>query len=1119
MLGAYVEIRLREARMRREPPITLRGALQLLGHYDRPLVDRLDRLMGGVILTAGALATIPALAPLAPLWGWVDQKNEATGLLRNCLDRAQERVSGLQGYERVELVAAAHTMIVVASFFDAMRDVFGADDFEALEISAAEQEMLAVGRWRKEDEPLLGLLWEAEVPMPGATNGFLETTDLVAARLYLLTADVLAFIEGLDGGSELIRRRMPDKGASRLSSQATDRYRTYYLQLARTVPDFWIWAQLGEHAATRARFDDVRAEIRTAADLVNSDVQTALDGSTAALARVEALLSTVTPATGPSGNQRQALLRANRDILNLPVVRWSSGTDLPDAIIFPTVEESYVSPSYRLASAGSGVRPADESWWNDRPVRTDLDLMLTTRFTTFDAIRRPLLVLGHPGGGKSMLTKILAARLSCDSYTVARVPLRQVTANAPIHEQIREALDAAAHGRAGSWFELADDVAGIARVVLFDGLDELLQATTHDRSGYLHEVMEFQRVEAAQGRPVMVVVTSRTVVAERVDIPAGVPIAKLEEFDDAQVGLWLASWNRSNSAAAATGRLRRLTPEAALAHPGLARQPLLLLMLAIYWADIKEPVDDGDLSLTALYRRLLTSFAEREAHKKAGTAVRGRALKEAVADQLYRLSVAAIGMFNRGRQDITESELGADLLGLQDGDTTTEKESLGQRVLGEFFFVHAAEARVRVEGRDIRRCYEFLHATFGEYLIASLVTETVADVADAAFGGTRGRREPVDDLLFALLSHQSIASRQPILKFADELLHAMRERDRTRISQTLEVLAQRYDRRLTSRRHSGYRPLPESNLRPLAAYSANLIVLRVLLDGSVPLDALCLEHEVPITRWRATVTLWRAGLDPDGWQAMLDAVTLDKGHTGIRRGASAFPTYFSDIQYMRLLGDRDAELQLRIGSAFHRKLLYHVEGDRWADTMVSWLLPAIALPAVEQPGFLLVDPPPGTPHGDREEVLNLISNALIRQAEYWSSSFVGTLLHWVHRNFGLQALEPVSLAAAYAFHSGLPLAGESWLFPDTASQWLRWAVNTDDTGHWANLGEAISADGDSPENVRAIIRNLVRQVSNAVTHTPLPLRDDGHSIIAIQVEEKTAQMGSTTEDQPDQETP
>jgi hypothetical protein len=98
--------------MGREPPITFSAALKILGHYERPLVDRLDRLLGGAILGAGiALVAGPVVSALTAVWGSVDQKNEAFGLLRQGLDRIESRMYALRGYERVELVATAHTIL------------------------------------------------------------------------------------------------------------------------------------------------------------------------------------------------------------------------------------------------------------------------------------------------------------------------------------------------------------------------------------------------------------------------------------------------------------------------------------------------------------------------------------------------------------------------------------------------------------------------------------------------------------------------------------------------------------------------------------------------------------------------------------------------------------------------------------------------------------------------------------------------------------------------------------------------------------------------------------------------------------------------------------------------
>jgi hypothetical protein len=1066
--------------MRREPPITFRGALQLFGRYERPLIGRLDRMLGGVILGAGALATVPALAPLAPIWGWIDQKNEATGLLRTCLDRVQSRLSGVHGYERVELVTAAHTMIVLSACFEVVQEAFQAESLRALRITETEQAMLAAGRWRDSDESLLSMLWAAEVPMPNGTRGFTENLVHVRDWAEAFNDLVRSFVEGLDGGSRAMTGSDFHSGA--LANRATARYQSHYLRLASMVPDFWIWSQLGEHAATRSEVAEVAA---------------AFEGSDAALSRIESLLATMVAGSSAIGRPGEALARANRDVLSRPLVQGTVADDHAETIRFPTVEESYINPSYRLTVADRATRSADESWWDGRPVRRDLDLMITTQLTTFDGTRRPLLLLGHPGGGKSMLTKILAARLPKESYTVVRVPLRQVVANAPIHDQIRQALELATHGRAADWFELAEDGARTVRIVLLDGLDELLQATTHDRSGFLTEVVEFQRVEAAQERPVMVVVTSRTVVAERVDIPPGTPIAKLEEFDDDQIGRWLTVWNRAN--AAAGDQLRPLTREAALAHPEIAGQPLLLLMLAIYWSDPEQVDEGGNLSLTSLYQRLLTSFAVREVRKKTGSHLRGDALDRAVADQLYRLSVAAIGMFNRGRQDITELELGADLHGLDpDSGAPAGAESAGQRVLGEFFFVHAAEARMRQDQREVRRCYEFLHATFGEYLIASLVVETLADVADAAFGGARGPRKPSDDFLHSLLSHQTMASRRPILTFAGELLKQIPDRAREQIARILELLVQGYDRRVDARRYRGYRPLPESNLRPLAAYSANLILLRTLLDDEVPLSLLCPEHDLPLAHWRNAVNLWRAGLDPDGWQTMLDSLTLGGDVIRLRLDA-AYQLEFSHIMYARLIGDRDAERQLRLGGALHPKVLYYVEGEDWGEMMASWLIPATVLPHTGRPGFILAPPPPNTPLEDVKNVLSLMSDAFLRQARYWSLDFMRVLMAWLSRNELLTRLAPVALAAAIDAYPVLIDEFEELQNPglyDDFAKCVLWSVDEPAGDHWDKLLSPADFTGALPAHMKTIIRRLVRWVTASPEVMPFPATE-GHSILAI----------------------
>ncbi len=58
-------------------------------------------------------------------------------------------------------------------------------------------------------------------------------------------------------------------------------------------------------------------------------------------------------------------------------------------------------------------------------------------------------------------------------------------------------------------------------MILLDGLDELLQATGVNRADYLEQVVEFQQREESAGNPVVVIVTTRTAVADRSRVPQG----------------------------------------------------------------------------------------------------------------------------------------------------------------------------------------------------------------------------------------------------------------------------------------------------------------------------------------------------------------------------------------------------------------------------------------------------------------------------------------------------------------------------------------------------------------------------------------------------------------------
>lgn len=954
--------------MRRESALTFNGALRILGRTSTPGVDKVDKLLGGIILAAGvgvglASTADEALGPvalLAPLWGWVDQKNEGIGLLRAVVSALSPTIAGVAGLERRELVAAAHTTIAAAAFLEVLDERLGRRALSQLRLTDEDRVALTLGSRRHLRDSMIDRLYLADVPAPSASVGFAENVGDIQAWMEALATSTENFLLGFAAWSVV------GVGLDSVAPAATRRYESHYVALAATVPEFRVWAALGEHAATRGAV----LEATTSISAILASQHTSFE-------RIETLLAALQVNAGRPAGVSQAVFRANRGRLHESVIS-APGERYETAITFPTVGELFVRPSYRIARFGAATRPADEKWWSRVPAKNDLDIMLLAHLLSADAIRMPLLLLGHPGAGKSMITKVLAAHLPPESYTVVRVPLRAVGADESVLDQVQHGLDISTNRRAG-WAELAHENASVLRVVLLDGLDELLQASNTDRSSYLQEIVRFQQVEAEQGCPVAVLVTSRTVVTDRVDIPVGSTIVKLEPFGDAQITAWLAVWKEANAAAIQAGKIRELTVAEAQRQRHLSCQPLLLLMLAVYATDSARPELDENLSTTALYDRLFDGFGRREAAKSAGR-LSELETDAAVRASTNRLCIAALAMFNRGRQSVAEAELGNDIAALTAQSTPGLPAQAGQRLLAEFFFVHASEATIIGGGlpaesttRRIERTYEFLHATFAEYLVARKIIEELRDIADAAYGGRRGRREPDDQFLFALLSHQALVVRRPMVTFAAEMCHALPPDEQAQLVEVLEYFISAFRRRTASGRYSAYQPSQDDHVRRLAMFSANLVLLRVAFEpgGSpVPLADL---FPVSMSRgWVSVVTLWRSGMDADSWLATLGCLRVEAGsHLLLSTGDMPTPTLgAADYDYATLIGDAPAAARFQLGAALLSDSDAHRKGA-WHAAMMSWMLLALAGASAQWN----VLPPP---HGTMNQAINDVAYTAAR---------------------------------------------------------------------------------------------------------------------------------------------
>jgi hypothetical protein len=841
--------------------VSFTDAANLLGGRENQTVAAVDRLAGGLLLVASAAGAGFALSLFGP-------KSELARLSGDLVSGLADRLRGVSRLGRSERLVAAHAVVVLTAYFEALREVSLPFDVRELKLTAAEQVAVATGgaAGAASLRALADALLRTDVPMPAAQRPYELTLETLKGFYEHLSEEVSRFVAGLavwDRLNDAHRQRFRDTMRRDVPARAATRYEELFRRLGTDFPEVALWANLVDHQATRAEIRQVNI----------------------GLAGMEKILADISVGRVPD-ERRLAVARAYQAALHRPIL--SSG-EIPEGLRMPTLGEAYVNPEFRTAQAQMADRLAEEHWWNEQPVRDDLEGFLIGHLTAPQATEAPLLVLGQPGSGKSVLTQVLAARLPPSEFLALRVVLREVPADADLQAQIEQAIRAAT-GESMPWTALARSAGDALPVVLLDGFDELLQATGASQSDYLEKIADFQRREFDQGRPVVVLVTSRTAVADRARPVAGMVALRLEPFRDSQITQWLTVWNAANAPTLVARGLRPLPVESVLAHAELACQPLLLLMLALYDAD-GNPLqrEDAVLGQAELYERLLTQFAEREVRKTAA-ALSATQFEQAVDRELLRLSVVACAMFNRGRQWVTEAELDADLPALLGEPGDRQRPTSGLRaeltaaevVIGRFFFVHEAQAT-----RDTTRLktFEFLHTTFSEYLIGRLVTRELNDLADtAARSTTRSRPAPPDDaFLHALLSFAPLTMRGTIVTFLVGQLQMLPQAGRDAIRDLLltlfhHSLLPRHD---TS--YDSYEPDRMSVPARHAAYSANLVLLAVLTAGEITEQQLFPGSAYPVDDWRRITLLWRSQLPEEGWMGLLRALELYRGWDGDRR--------------------------------------------------------------------------------------------------------------------------------------------------------------------------------------------------------------------------------------------
>ncbi|SPF01377.1 AAA family ATPase [Streptomyces sp. MA5143a] len=641
-----------------------------------------------------------------------------------------------------------------------------------------------------------------------------------------------------------------DENPPAAAEVSTAVYESRLAEVAAECPELLVWATMldGPHAM-RGLDACPKGEAREHLEALYQEVGAQNGG----LDGLETLLRALTRQTTP-GAWPARLSEIYRHELNRPISPVGEADDEPSPCI-PRLSEGYVNPAFRVAVHSPHGMPHVDAWWSSRPLSEEIQGFLAAYLTGFPTVR-PLIVLGDPGAGKSLLTRLLAARLPPEDYLPIRIELRNVFADADILEQIRQALRLATLMDV-TWATVTELSDGVLPVLIFDGFDELLQASGADHWRYLQDIADFQEASARNGLPVAAIVTSRTVVADQAKFPDDSVIIRLEPFDGTRIARWTDTWNRANASYFRRNRRKGLAPlrrDLGAIYPDLAGQPLLLLMLALYFSVEQGAgparVDHASMSRVDLYERLFRLFVRRQI-TKLEPGLRPRALEERIENELDLLSVIAAAMFNRGSQGVSAEEADHDLRFLRAPDSRTACPE-ARLLFGRFFFIH--EARATFEQGADRRWYEFLHATFGEHLVARKIARTLARCPD---GG------PHDGLLFDLLSHSLLTDRAQILDNLRDLLSSW---DAVR-----PLFPTALDERPAESR-TGYTARPARVTHRHACYSANLLLLALAPGQVVNFSELVADAPDPAAHWTEHALLWKSQLPSDSWDAFTRAV-------------------------------------------------------------------------------------------------------------------------------------------------------------------------------------------------------------------------------------------------------
>ena len=752
---------------------------------------------------------------------------------------------------RYEQMQIAQVMLVYAAYFDTISQYLPNENSEIAllrkEISPNGLRSYLKGL-EKAAQQNAGMhrLLEQGIALPDQTQEFSQYEERLKKFYVALNDEFIKFFEQTKFWEELRNDSNVENQESnqwqreffsdllqKLPEKAVNTYVRQYFELSREFPDFAIWANQKEHEQIESKID---IGFQKAA---------------------EHLRQLTDASTSPGDRAVRMLTHYQKKYANYvtdPIIEYDMN-NLFENIVFPERREIFIPQAFQALSYHHDMQLEREDTWSKSYRGEDIGEYVSSALRHPKYCDQPMLILGLPGAGKTLLCHMLAAQILSAEYFVIIIRLRDTDANgtiiAQVNAQIKQDL-----GENCTWDDIRYASLDKPILLIFDGYDELLQASGKTYSNYLQNITTFQTDERRiYNLFVRCIVTSRVTLIDKASISQNSQILRLCDFNDMRVQEWCDIWNEKHVQHFATHSMKKfVVPESGKVKE-LSRQPLLLLMLALYEMNGGHLQEQDDISRAKLYYQLIMDFVIRE--RKKDSEFRhtvSEAQKRAVQDDFLHLSIAALGMYNRKKLFIQCGELDADLAFLTQGAATvddTDERALSEsdQLIGSFFFIHTSSMPTN-RGATKVSAYEFLHNTFGEFLTAYYILNTAFQMikrqrldeeGDEAFSWTKALRKK----WCVGLAYAPLFTRPVVLNMIHELsdvflqnsgLDAEKVRDvlDTRLHEEFhDIISGEFFSTLQEILNMQGNPYKHPELMVhVAVYSVNLILLRATICGN-----------------------------------------------------------------------------------------------------------------------------------------------------------------------------------------------------------------------------------------------------------------------------------------------